>query len=156
MKRFSFRLQTLLDMKKRREEELAIKVAEKNGEIIRASGSLEECRGRLTRFQADEKRERECGLSALRLRLSVVHRHALQREIENNGRRIIGLRQELQSAVQALTSAKKETRTLENLRDKKRLQWNHDALREEQKLSDDVSQKGYIRRSRAAASAERR
>jgi flagellar export protein FliJ len=155
MKRFSFRLQMLLDMKKRREDELAIKVAEKNGEIILASRNLQESRDRLAKFQSDEKRDRGCGLDALRLRLSVVHRHALQQEIEGHGRRIIGLRQELQTAVQSLASARKETRMLENLRDKKRAQWKRDALREEQKLSDDVSQKGYIRRSKDPAASVR-
>jgi len=154
MKRFSFRLQTLLDMKKRKEEELARKVAEKNDELLRTYKSLEECRGRLVQFQTDEKRDRLRNLDAFHLRLSVVHRHSLRREIEDRGRRLIGIRQELHTAVQSLTTAKKETRTLENLRDKKRSQWKREALREEQKLSDDVSQKGYIRRSKASTEAQ--
>ena len=154
MKRFSFRLQTLLDMKKRNEEEMARKVAEKNNEILRTYKSLEEGRDSLARFQADEKKQRSLGLDALLLRLSVVHRHTLQREIETQGRRIVGLKQELQTVLQSLTLAKKETWTLENLRDKKRSQWKRDSLREEQKFNDDVSQTGYIRRSRSPAASD--
>jgi len=137
-------------MKRRREEELARKVAEKNNEIIRAQQSLREGRDRLSQFQAEEKRQRTTALSAVLLRLSVVHRHTLQRDIEDHGRRIAKIRQELQTAVQSLREAKIETRTLEILRDKKRDQWKRDYAREEQEFTDDVSQKGHIRKSKTA------
>jgi flagellar protein FliJ len=150
VKRFSFRLQTLLDMKQNREKELARKVAEKNGEINRATVALHEDRGSLAKFQDEEKRQRSAPLSALLLRLSVVHRHTLQQAIEDKGRRIIGLRQELRLAMGSLTEAKKETRALEILRDEKQAQWKREYARKEQKFTDDVSQKGHIRASRAA------
>jgi flagellar protein FliJ len=151
VKRFSFRLQTLLDMKQNREKELARKVAEKNNEIIRATASLHEDRGSLAKFQDEEKRQRGAALSALLLRLSVVHRHTLQRVIEDKGRRIIGLRQDLRLAMESLTEAKKETRALEILRDNKHAQWKRDYARKEQKFTDDVSQKGHIRASKTAS-----
>ncbi len=153
MKRFSFRLQTLLTMKERRQEELARKVAEKNNEIILTVKSLQEGRDRFAAFQDEEKRQRTVALSAMLLRLSVVHRHELQRDIEDTGRRIAGLKQELQAAVQSLTEAKKETKALEILRDKKRAQWKQDYAREEQEFTDDVSQKAHIRASKTAGSA---
>jgi flagellar FliJ protein len=156
MKRFRFRLQTLLDMKQRREEELARKVAEKNNEIIRTYKSLQEGRDRLSEFQTEEKIKRATALNVLMLRLSVVHRHALQRDIEDKGRRIAGLKQELQTAVKSLTEAKKERRALEIIRDKKREQWEKDYTQEERKFTDDVSQKGYIRKSRIAAKTQGR
>ena len=153
MKRFRFRLQTLLDMKQRREDELARKVAEKNDEIIRADKDLLKGRDRLARFQAEEKKQRAVALSPLLLRLSVLHRHNLQRDIEDQGRRIAGLKQELEAAVRSLTEAKKERRALEILRDKKREQWKLDYMQEERKFTDDVSQKGFIRKAKAAAKA---
>jgi flagellar protein FliJ len=153
MKRFRFRLQTLLDMKQRREEELARKVAEKNGEIVQAQKNLQDGRDRLARFQAEEKLQRTSAPSAVLLRVSVAHCHALQRDIEEANRRIAGLRRELESAVHSLTEAKKETRALEILRDNKRDRWKRDFLREEQQFTDDVSQKGQIRKSLAAVRA---
>ena len=156
MKRFSFRLQTLLTMKERREKELARNVAEKNNEIIRTVKSLQEGRDRLAEFQEEEKRQRTAALSAVLLRLSVVHRHALQRDIEDKGRRIAGLKQELQAAIESLTNAKKETRALEILRDNKLAQWKRDYAREEQEFTDDVSQKGYIRAARTAGATHGR
>ena len=150
MKRFSFRLQTLLDIKQRREEELARTVAEKNNEIIRTFKSLQEGRDRLSQFQAEEKKQRAFALDALLLRLSVVHRHALQREIAERGSRIAALKLELQAAVHSLTEAKKETRALEILRDSKRMEWKRDYGREEQKIIDDVSQNGYNRKLKTA------
>jgi flagellar protein FliJ len=150
MKRFGFRLQTLLEMKRRREEDLARRVAEKNNEIILTQKGLRECHNRLSQFQSDEKRRRTLGLSAFLLRLSIAHRHTLQRDIEDAGRRLAGLRLELQAAVHSLTEAKKETRTLEILRDKKQSEWKLEYAREEQAITDDVSQKGHIRKSKAA------
>jgi flagellar protein FliJ len=146
VKRFSFRLQTLLDIKQRREEELARMVAQKNNEIIRTFKSLQEGRDRLSKFQAEEKKQRASALDALLLRLSVVHRHALQREIAERGSQIATLKQELQAAVLSLTEAKKETRALEILRDNKRMEWKRDYGREEQKTIDDVSQNNFSRK----------
>jgi flagellar export protein FliJ len=137
-------------MKQRREEELARKVAEKNNEIFRTYKSLQEGRDCLSQFQAEEKRKRASTLDALLLRLSVVYRHALQREIREQGSRIAVLKQELIAAVRSLTEAKTETRALEILRDTKRTEWKRDYAREEQKITDDVSQNGFCRRSKTA------
>ncbi len=151
MKRFRFRLQTLLEVKKRKEEELEIQLAEKNGKIIQTRKQLQEGCDRLSQFQAAEKCQRNASANALMLRLSVLYRHTLQRDIDEKNRRITGLKRDVQAVLQSLTEAKKETKTLNILKGKKLAQWKKDATRQEQEFIDDISQKGYIRKAKNAA-----
>jgi flagellar export protein FliJ len=53
--------------------------------------------------------------------------------------------------VKLLTEAKKECKALEILKDKKLLEWKREYKLEEQEFSDDVSQKGFIRKARLAS-----
>ncbi len=151
MKRFRFPLQTLLDIKKQREEGLKRAFAEKNGQIMRAQRELEENRAALARFQDHEKRQRTAAPTAQGLRLSVVYRYKLQRDIAGARQAVALLQQEARIVLQSLTEAKKECRALEILKEKKWSRWKRDNKREEQEAIDDISQKGYIRKTRNAA-----
>jgi flagellar protein FliJ len=150
MKRFSFRLQTLLDMKKRKEEEIKRALAEKNGQIAKAQRKMEEIRLELVRFQAAEKKQRGLSPTAQYLRLSVTYRFKLQGDISGVYRKIIALTKESQEIILSLTEAKKESRALEILKEKKYLQWKLEGKREEQEFVDDISQKEYIRKGKTA------
>jgi flagellar FliJ protein len=146
MKRFSFRLQTLFDIKKQKEEQLKRALAIKNGLILRAVQRLEQNRLQLSTFQDLEKERRSSGPSAQALRLSVTYRYKLQRDIADAGREATTLRQEAQNLVRELTEAKKESRALEIVKEKKIIQWKRDNKREEQDALDDISQKEHIRK----------
>jgi flagellar protein FliJ len=150
MKRFSFRLQTLLDLKKRKEEEIKLALAEKNGKIVKAFRRMEEHRLELARFQITEKKQRMSVPSAQYLRLSVTYRFKLQHDIMSDQSLIMKLRKEAQEIMLALTEAKKECRALEILKEKKYAQWKLDGKREEQEFIDDISQKGHVRKRNAA------
>jgi len=151
MKRFNFRLQTLLDIKMRREEDLKRELSRTNGRILRALQRAEQGREAFAGFQASEKLRREASPTAGSLRLSVAYRYRLQRDIAEAEGHIETLRQEAQTTLHSLTEAKKQRRTLELLREKKLSLWKLDYKREEQETIDDVSQKEYIRKKKHAA-----
>lgn len=151
MKRFGFRLQPLLDIKMRREDELKRELAIANGAVILARRRSEEIRESLERFQTSEKQRRTAAPTAQSLRLSIMYRYRLQRDIKTADAGVEALHGKALSVLQLLTEAKKQRRTLETLRDKKLSQWKLDYKREEQEFIDDVSQKEYIRQKNGAA-----
>jgi flagellar export protein FliJ len=151
MKRFRYRLQTLLDIKKRKEEEIKRKLAEKNGQVFRAQKQLKELHEQLAQFQASEKKQRMQSVSIHALRASIVYRYKLQADIAGKGKEIVQCKQDAQNIVKLLTEAKKECKVLEILRDKKLAEWKREYKIEEQEFTDDVSQKGFIRKTRTAA-----
>ncbi|HAJ79834.1 MAG TPA: hypothetical protein DCO75_08685 [Fibrobacteres bacterium] len=57
---------------------------------------------------------------------------------------------EAREIILSLTEAKKESRALEILKEKKYLQWKLEGKREEQEFVDDISQKEYIRKGKTA------
>jgi flagellar FliJ protein len=151
VKRFRFRLQTLLDIKIRTEDRIKRKLAEENSRVMAASRNMAELLGQLKQFQTDEKRQRLKSVTAGGLRASINYRFKLQSDIAGKNKQILDLKQSVQSMVGMLMEAKKETKALEILRDKKLAEWKHDNKLREQEFTDDVSQKGFIKKTRAAA-----
>ena len=151
MKRFRFRLQTLLDIKIRTEDRIKRKLAEENSRVMAAGRNLVELQEQIKQFQMDEKRQRLKSVTAGALRASINYRFKLQSDIAGKNKQILDLKQSVQSMVRMLMEAKKETKALEILRDKKLAEWKHDNKLREQEFTDDVSQKGFIKKSRTAA-----
>ena len=151
MKRFRFRLQTLLDIKIRTEDRIKRKLAEENSRVMAAARNMVELQEQLKQFQIDEKRQRLKSVTAGALRASINYRFKLQADIAGKNKQILDLKQSVQSMVRMLMEAKKETKALEILRDKKLVEWKHDNKLREQEFTDDVSQKGFIKKTRTAA-----
>jgi flagellar export protein FliJ len=151
MKRFRFKLQALLDIKIRTEDRIKRKLAEENAKVMAAGKALAESNDRLKQFQALEKNERMKAVTAGGLRASINYRFKLQGDIAGAGKQILDLKQSVQSMVRMLMEAKKETKALEILRDKKLAEWKHENKLHDQEFTDDVSQKGFIRKTRDAA-----
>jgi flagellar FliJ protein len=154
MKRFRFRLESLLEIKKRAEEEIKKKLALKNAEILNAKRDQQELETRLASFFAEEKLQRLRVLDPVTLRFSISYRTQLQKDIGQKKQQVEKLSAEKENIRVLLTEAKKETRVLEILKEKKLAQWKKEYKMEEQEFVDDVSQKGHIRKMRAASAAK--
>ena len=153
MKRFHFRLDVLLDIKKRAEEEIKKELAKKNGEILASRREREELVRRLETFFIEEKQQRLRILDLLALKFSISYRSHLQKDIAHKDRCIEGLVGELENVRVRLAQATKERRVLEILKEKRLARWKKEYKKEEQEYIDDVSQKGYIRRLHAASAS---
>ena len=80
MKRYRFRLETLLELRKRREDEIKLQLGKKNREIVAARKELAAASDALKSLQASEKKTRATATSALVLRYSVTYRFKLKED----------------------------------------------------------------------------
>ena len=148
MKRFRFRLESLLDIKRRAEEEIKKELGAKNAEIASSQRDEQTFVNQLQVFYADEKEQRQRVLDLQALRTSISYRTHLPKDIFNTKQTILKLNQDLDAIRARLTKAKKQTRVLEMLREKRFAQWKKERARIEQKFTDDLSQTAYARQLR--------
>jgi flagellar FliJ protein len=156
MKRFHFRLDVLLDIKKRAEEEIKKELGAKNAEILASRRDRESLAATLESFFIEEKKTRLRVLDLPSLRRSISYRGQLQKEIKDKDLCIAGLSVDLEHIRERLMKARKETRVLELLKEKKLARWKKEYKKEEQKFVDDVSQTSYVRRLNAASASASR
>jgi flagellar protein FliJ len=146
MKRFRFRLDALLDIKIRAEEEIKKELAKKNGELLKTRREIQEINGRLESFFSEEKKQRLRTLDLLALRFSISYSRQLQKDIVFRQKVMDGIMEDIEQLRIRFAKARKECRILEILKEKKLGRWKKEYRMEEQKFTDDISQKGYIRK----------
>jgi flagellar FliJ protein len=151
MKRFSFRLQVLLDIKKRAEDDIKKELAQKNRDILYAQKEQQCTMENLEQFISVEKKKRVDSCDVRSLRNSISYRAKLQRDIMQKGNQIENFVAEAGRITMLLIQARKESRILEILKEKKFGQWKKDNAAEEQISQDDVSQKMFMLNRRNAA-----
>ncbi|MBN1576758.1 MAG: flagellar export protein FliJ [Chitinispirillaceae bacterium] len=144
MKRFFFRLDTLLDLRKQLEERIKLRLAEKNRNIIEKNRELAGLHEQLKALQTSEKVRRGGDASVLLLRYGVAYRHKLKADILRVGRRIDDLRADAAKIRQELLGATKARRALEIVRDRQVAAWKKTHRREEQQFIDDIAGQKYI------------
>jgi len=144
MKRFSFKLQTLLDVRNNLEEQLKLRLAAKNREIIGKSRELKELHDRLRDLQATEKSARSGNEPVLLMRYGVSYRYKLKSDILRTGRHIDELRAEANEIRRELVEATRARRALEIIRERQLSEWKKTYRRGEQNFIDDVAQQQYI------------
>ena len=144
MKRFAFKLDALLELRRQREESVKLLLAEKNREIIAATGELNGYYEALRELQSSEKTRRSGREPVLLLRYSVAYRYKLKSDILRIGRRIDELRSEAAAVQRKLLDATKARRALEIIRDRQFDAWKKEYRRREQNFIDDVAQQKYI------------
>jgi flagellar protein FliJ len=152
MKKFKFALDPLLEVRKRKEDAVKLELGSKNREILKANQKMLDIHDELKNLQTDEKERRKHDPDVQAMRLTVVYRNKLKIDLVNQGNKIQQFRGELDGIQKRLTQATKERRAIEIIGEHRFAQWKHDYLREQQNYTDDVSQQGFIRKTRAAAS----
>lgn len=148
MKRFTFKLDTMLELRKQEEEKVKLELAEKNREIIALQEQLNHAYQSLKELQALEKERRSGSEPVMEMRYSVAYRYKLKNDILTTGRSIDDLRAESNAIQQRLVEAIKRRRALEVIRERRYSAWKKNYLHEEQKFIDDVAQQKYIRTKR--------
>ena len=138
MARFSFRMQTLLDLRKREEDSLRVEHAE----IVRARNSIENLLREHQRKITEQKsgmRDRLVGVvdtDALRL-----HAHAalgLMREAQTAAVELAGLARREERARGFLVAAQSRRRAVELLRERRLAEWRRKQERREVAELDDL------------------
>jgi flagellar FliJ protein len=141
MQRFRFTLETLLELRRRKEDAVKLELARKQGEVGIAQGQLDALARAWDALQR-----------VVLMRHAVAFRHKLKLDMLAKGRQIDELKAEAERIRKRLVKATQEVRALELLRERRFAEWRKEYRAEEQGFIDDVSQQGYIRKKKNVAS----
>lgn len=148
MKKFKFTLDTLLDVRQKKEDKLKSQLAEKNREIIQLQKEVNLIHDQLKEFQSSEIKSRaENKIDPVLLRYSVTYRFKLKDDILKLVKQIDDLKAEAWEINAKLIEAVKDRRAIEILKEKRFQEWRKEYNLKEQKTIDDISQQSFIRNS---------
>ena len=123
MKRFTFRLQSLLDIRRRTEDEIKNRIAHKNTQINETAVRLKELGEELTNMQRTQLQRRSGPTDVVSLRLSVSYRYTLKSRMAETIRFIDTLKKEREEIRGELVEARRAVRAIELLRERQFAQW---------------------------------
>ena len=146
MKKFTFKLDTLLRVKRNKEDEIKRRLAIKNREAETVRGEIEAAQAELKNFQINVKANRaQGGESVAELRQSVSYRNAMKLKLLKAGQKLDNVMVEAYGINQELIKAAQERRAVEIIREKRYEEWKKDNAAAEQKFIDDLSQQMFVR-----------
>ncbi len=146
MNRFRFRLEGLLDMRKKKEDKIKLLLAEKNNSIIGAQKKINEIHNELQSFQRSEKEQRNNALNPLLLRYSISYRYKLKQDLTFAVRNVDTLKAEAVKIQNELIEATKKRRAVEIIKERRLREWKKEANLHEQNFTDEISQQSFIRK----------
>jgi len=138
MKRFFFSLQTLLDYRKRKEEELKKKLAAKVAEEERERQILRKLERKVTLCQENlRKKERKEKIELAIMLLYNSYLKRLEEQIEEQKKRIEKISQEKKTLHQEFLQASKARKIVEKMREKRWTKYVYHQRKLEQDLIDE-------------------
>jgi flagellar FliJ protein len=145
MKRFRFKLQTVLDQRKAREERLQVELAEVLREEARESAKLAELLEKLDDAVASVQSALESKLSAGEIAAADEYAKCLRDDVKVQQLTIRAVRSRVEAKRAEVVEAMKERKVLEALRDKQEREHIAAQMRIEQNQLDDVASVRYAR-----------
>lgn len=145
MNKFRFRLEVLLDLRKKKEEKIKLSLAEKNNQVMSASKQVTELHDALKALQEDEKTSRREHLDPLLLRYSISYRYILKKKLTDAIRRVDDLKADAFRIQQELIIATQKRKAVEIVKEKRLVEWKKKNHTIEQNFNDDISQQAFIR-----------
>lgn len=140
MKRFEFSLQSILELRIREEDEAKAFLAAQEIQLQKLNGDFIRKKEELQNFQEREKESRKSAESASELRYSVSWRNSIKLDLLRMGQQLQDIALDIERAKKKLTEATTKRKSLEMLRDKKKLQWQKEYNKNEQKFLDEIAQ----------------
>jgi flagellar FliJ protein len=154
MQRFRFTLETLLGLRRRREEEARLALGRRQMELALARNELAGLGERLKLLQMQQKNDRKNGCDINSMRMGVAYRHKLKLDMLKKGEQIQKIQQETETCRKTLVKATQKVRSLELLRERRHAEWRIEYNREVQGFIDDTAGQAFIRKKRAVAMAK--
>jgi flagellar export protein FliJ len=143
----------VLELRRRKEDEARLDVSKRTDAVHTAQKKMEMFLDDLKELQADQKLYRQGAVDAVALRNSVSFRHKLKSDIIAQGNVIEQFKADLAQAQHALVVATQKRRAVEIVREKRFDIWHKEYRDKEQEFINDLSQQGYIRKTRTAANS---
>lgn len=147
MNRFRFRLEVLLDLRKKNEDKIKLMLADKNGKIIEAQKKVNQIHDELKTLQASEKTQRSNTINPVLLRYSISYRYKLKQDLITAGRSVDDLKAQAYKIQQDLVEATKKRRAVEIVKEHRQSEWKKELLNREQQFTDEISQQSFIRKN---------
>lgn len=145
MKAFQFRLEALLDVLKRKEEEIELRLAQKNRQAEEVRRTISLVHGKLKDLQSSEKEKRKSGEDVVSMRCSVAYRHSLKLDLLREGRMLDDIVAQAHGIHQELVKASQERRAVEIIKEKRYEEWKRKCGIAEQGFINEVSQNCFLR-----------
>jgi flagellar FliJ protein len=146
MNRFRFRLEVLLDLRKKKEEKIKLALAEKNNQILSAGKQVTELHDALKALQESEKTSRSEHLDPVLLRYSISYRYILKKRLTDAIRQVDDLKAEASRIQKELVIATQKRKAVEIVKERRLVEWKRKNHIVEQNFNDDISQQAYIRK----------
>ncbi|NLL14143.1 MAG: flagellar export protein FliJ [Fibrobacter sp.] len=149
MKKFRFALQPVLSIRERKEEQIKLQYAAKIGQIVETQKTREGIIRELKNLQESEKQNRADAKNITMLRYSVAYRFKLKNDLLTISQKIDDMNAEAFEIHKQLIQAAKERRAIELIKERQIKQWRKEYRLNEQGIIDDISQQGFIRKSKS-------
>jgi flagellar FliJ protein len=141
MKKFEFSLQTILELRLREEDEAKAFLASQEAELQKVHADFIHKKEELQNFQTREKESRKDDNSTVStLKYSISWRNTLKLDLLKLGQQIQDVSLDVERARKLLTKATIKRKSLETLRDKKKLEWQKEFNKYEQNFLDEIAQ----------------
>lgn len=142
MKKFRFSLETVLDYKQKTLDALQVEYGNILARLRRQEQLLDTLRGRYNDTNMEYRERKQSGLTVAGLLGYEVGLQVIEREIHQALEALSSLQQEESEAHARLIESKIDASSLELLREKKLVVYQHEVLRQEERMLDDLFSSG--------------
>ena len=139
MKRFKFRLEAVLTLRKREENVAMEKYASAVQEREAAASDLKRAESELSVARSDFHQDSQRGVAAERFAWMSDYFKHLERKCETGKRQLQARTESVKNALNGLMLAKRNREIVERFRDQQWKRFRQDFLREEEKLIEDLA-----------------
>ena len=147
MRRFQFKLQSLLDFRKIREEQAQAEFAKATRVFLHEKEKLQQMQTVLTETLNGMKEEQAKQSSSIMLKMFQEYIDTTREGIRLQGAKVIAAGERRQKCLKAFEEASRKRKVVDNLRDKRLQQYQEEVLQEEQAFLDELAGQRYIRDS---------
>ncbi|MGE5552342.1 MAG: flagellar export protein FliJ [Betaproteobacteria bacterium] len=148
MKKFSFSLQAVLDLKRHREEALLEELAKRTRAVAAAEERLQELRRERRRAERELRQLLRGRLEVGQVRVAQDYLLGLDGRIEGQSQEVHRRREEVEACRGQVVAARQERKTFEKLRERQWEAYQKEYHRQEQSFLDELATQGYARQER--------
>ena len=138
MKRFHFQLEPVLNYKQRTLDALLEELELARGKVMAQEWEKEKADRKVTEFDADFAEKRAEGITIMEMRQYEGCREVLAKRAEREQEKLVRLRKAEERKRGEVVEARKETRSLEKLKDNRKGEYDAAAAKAEERNLDDL------------------
>ena len=139
MKRFQFQLEPVLNYKRQSLDSLLIELGTLQAQVRAQEKIREEADARLSEYEAEYAEKKEQGLTIVEAMECQSCQQVLDRRARQEKEKLLRLQKQAENKRRQVVEARRETLSLEKLREIRRTEYDKAAAKEEEKTLDDLT-----------------